>query len=76
MLENDSTSVYVASWQGKFEEAIVLYKKAMAIDLKIHGPDHPALAIRYNNLADAYGKQASARGGASQVRPGILARRT
>ena len=44
-------------FQGKLEEAIVLFKKATAIDLKIRGPDHPKLAIRYNSLALAYKQQ-------------------
>ena len=58
MLEPHRTrAVCVASWQGKLEEAIGLYKKATAIDLKIRGPDHPKLAIRYNNLAPVYKQQ-------------------
>ena len=57
VLELDSTSGCVACWQGKLEEAIELFKKATAIDLKIYGPDHPKLAIRYNNLALAYKQQ-------------------
>ena len=52
-----STSVCVAAWQGKLEEAIELFKKATAIGLKIRGPDHPKLAVRYNNLALAYQDQ-------------------
>ena len=45
--------------QGKFEEAIDLYKKATAIDLKIYGPDHAKLATDYNNMAGVYKAQAS-----------------
>ena len=59
MLDLDSTSVGVACWQGKLEEAIELLKKATAIDLKIYGPDHAELATDYNNLAGVYQDQAS-----------------
>ena len=36
-----------------------MLKKAMVIDLKIYGPDHSNLAIRYNNMARVYQDQAS-----------------
>ena len=39
------------------EEAIELFKKATAIDLEIHGPDHAELATDYNNLAGVYQDQ-------------------
>ena len=44
-------------WQGKLEEAIELYKKATAIDLKIYGPGHAELATDYNNMAGLYQQQ-------------------
>ena len=37
--------------QGKFEEALVLYKRSRAIDEKVYGPDHPEVATDLNNEA-------------------------
>ena len=57
VLELDSASVSVAAWQGKLEEAIELYKKAIIIGEQTLGKEHPKLAIRYNNLAGVYQAQ-------------------
>ncbi|CAN0234238.1 unnamed protein product [Scytosiphon promiscuus] len=37
--------------QGKFEEAEPLYKRSLAIDEKVYGPDHPEVATDLNNWA-------------------------
>ena len=37
--------------QGKYEEAEPLYHKALAIDRKVYGNEHPAVARDLNNLA-------------------------
>ena len=54
--------------QGKPEEALELYKKVMAIDIKSLGKDHPDMAITYNNLAGLCKDQVSTRtrGGAAR----------
>ena len=44
--------------QGKFEEEIELYKKAIVIGEQTLGKDHPDVATRYNNLAGVYKAQA------------------
>ena len=49
--------------QGKYAEAEPLYQRALKIDEKALGPDHPDVAIRLNNLAELYraqGKYAAA----------------
>jgi tetratricopeptide (TPR) repeat protein len=43
--------------QGHYVEAEPLYKRALAIDEKVLGPDHPNVAIRLNNLAWLYQEQ-------------------
>ena len=43
--QNSSTA------QGKFEEALALYKRSRAIDEKVYGPDHPEVATDLNNEA-------------------------
>ena len=40
--------------QGKYADAEQLFGKALAIQLKIHGKDHPSVAIDMNNLAEVY----------------------
>jgi len=40
--------------QGKYAEAEPLYQRAMRIDEKAFGPDHPGLATDLNNLAELY----------------------
>ena len=37
--------------QGKYEEALVQYQKALAIDLAVHGQDHPSVADSKYNIA-------------------------
>ena len=37
--------------QGKYAEAEPLYKRALEIDEKALGPDHPSVAVSLNNLA-------------------------
>ena len=37
--------------QGKFEEALALYKRSRAIGEKVYGPDHPEVATDLNNEA-------------------------
>ena len=39
--------------QHEFVEATTLYKRALAIQEKVLGPDHPDLAMTLNNLGDA-----------------------
>ena len=38
---------------GEYSRAIEYYKKALKIDLKIFGNQHPDIATRYNNIAEA-----------------------
>ena len=42
--------------QGKFEEALEAYKKALCIWIK-HGQDHPFVASSYNNMANVFQSQ-------------------
>ena len=37
--------------QGKFEEAMPLYKRSRDIKEKVFGPDHPEVALALNNEA-------------------------
>ena len=37
--------------QGKFDEAVELYKKDLAISIKALGEEHPSVAMTYDNLA-------------------------
>ncbi|CAN0192932.1 unnamed protein product, partial [Ectocarpus sp. 12 AP-2014] len=39
------------AFQGKYEEAEPLYKRSLAIDEKVYGPDHPEVATDLNNWA-------------------------
>ena len=43
--------------QGRYAEAEPLYKRALAIDEKALGPDHPDVALSLNNLAALYDNQ-------------------
>jgi Tfp pilus assembly protein PilF len=45
-----------ATWKekGEYDKAIAYYEKALKIDLKVFGNDHPNLATRYNNLGSAW----------------------
>lgn len=49
-LNTSSLAVFGIS-QGKLEEAEPLYKLSLAIDEKVHGPDHPQVATDLNNWA-------------------------
>ena len=44
-------------FQGKYDEAQPLYRKAIEIGEKTLGKDHPDVATRYNNLADLLQEQ-------------------
>ena len=39
------------TFQGKYEEAEPLYRRSLAIDEKVYGPDHPSVATDLNNWA-------------------------
>ena len=43
--------------QGKYDEALAMYEKALSIRLKKLGDDHPDVADTYNNMAVVYKKQ-------------------
>lgn len=43
--------------QGKYDEAIELYKKAIRIHLKAYGPDSAVVATDYGSLAGVYQQQ-------------------
>jgi tetratricopeptide (TPR) repeat protein len=49
---NNLALLYYA--QGKYEEALPLYKRALAIREKVLGPGHPDVALSLNNLALLY----------------------
>ena len=40
--------------QGKYDEALAMYEKALSIRLKKLGDDHPSVADTYNNMAVVY----------------------
>lgn len=40
--------------KGEYVKAIDYYQKALVIDKKYHGEEHPKIAIRYSNLGSAY----------------------
>ena len=46
--------------QGKYDEAEPLYVRAMAIDEKVYGPDHPEVARDLNNRAELLQQQVRA----------------
>ena len=48
------------TFQGKYEEAEPLYRRSLAIDKKIHGPDHPDVATTLHNWAKFLNKQVRA----------------
>lgn len=52
VLLNDLGLTYRAL--GDAYKAIEYYEKALEIDLKVFGDQHPKIAIRYNNLGGAY----------------------
>ena len=43
--------------QGKLDEAKPYMEKALAIDIKVHGEEHPDVAVSYNNIATLYQAQ-------------------
>ncbi len=43
--------------QGKYAEAEPLYRRALAIDEKALGPEHPDVGQSLNNLAEGYHSQ-------------------
>jgi len=43
--------------QGRYAEAETLYKRSLAIEEKILGPEHPDVATKINDLANLYYKQ-------------------
>ena len=51
-----------------------MFKDAIATWKKVHGEEHPLVAIGLNNLAQVYQAQVStrSRGGAAPSRPGSL----
>jgi hypothetical protein len=46
--------VLILYFQRISKEAIIFHEKALVIDLKIYGDQHPAVARDYNNLGLAY----------------------
>ena len=58
--------------QGKQEEALGAYSKALEIQLKVLGPEHPDVAGSYGNLGNIYnsqGKQEEALGAHGDLEP-------
>jgi len=49
---NNIGDVYDA--KGDYENALVEYRKALEIQLKVLGPDHPDTATSYNNIGAVY----------------------
>ena len=48
---------FLYSKQGRYSDAEPLYKRALAINEKGLGPDHPAVALSLSNLAALYNDQ-------------------
>jgi len=40
--------------KGEYNKAIGYYEKALTINIKFHGEEHPSIAIRYNNIGGAW----------------------
>ena len=40
--------------QGQYPEALEVYRKVLAIGIKIHGHNHPAVAKTYGNMGCVY----------------------
>lgn len=49
VLEYDPATLSITAGQGKYEEAEQLYKRSLAIDEKVYGPDDPKVATDPNN---------------------------
>ena len=47
--------------QGKEEDAVAMYRKYLRICIRKHRPDHPSVAIPYNNMARLYKRCCSVR---------------
>ena len=47
---------YLKSQQNDQESALLLHRRTLGIRQKILPPDHPDVAISYNNLASVYDK--------------------
>ena len=45
--------------QGKLDEALEFFEKALAIDMKVNGDSSVEVATTLNNIADVYKDQAS-----------------
>jgi tetratricopeptide (TPR) repeat protein len=45
------------SCQGNYKTALKWYKKALAVQEKVLGSDHPDMATTYNNIASIYNSQ-------------------
>ncbi|CAM9892229.1 unnamed protein product [Ectocarpus fasciculatus] len=59
-----SRLAHVLQEQGKYAEAEPLYRRSLAVDEKVCGPDHPQVAIDLTNLAgvlEAQGEYAEAK---------------
>ena len=54
--ESLDTLAYVLYQQGRYSEAETLYRKALAIRVKILGEDHPHTARSYSHLASVLWK--------------------
>ena len=51
----DLAQVYTR--QARYQEAETLYKRALDIEKKVWGEDHPSTVNCYDNLADLYHKE-------------------
>jgi hypothetical protein len=47
---NNLAAFYV--WKGQYAQAEPLYKRALAIEEKVLGPEHPRLALTLENIAE------------------------
>ena len=57
MSPSASAPAVTTRMQGRYAEAEPSYKRALAISEKALGPEHPDVALRYNNLAVLYWAQ-------------------
>ena len=55
ILRNHIASIY--DRQGNYQKAMDLLKKALIINEKVFGPEHPSTATSYNNIAVVYYSQ-------------------
>jgi len=54
MLNKEATSLYQ---KDQYDRAVVVAKKALDVAEKMVGPDHRAVAVSLNNLAELYRAQ-------------------